>query len=512
MSSQDSSARLLIRPLSLEDLDEIQDLHHRCFPGMVPWFRHELESHLRIFPEGQIGIELDGRLVATSSSLIVHEEDYIGDHTYDQVTGKGMLSTHDPTGDSLYGIDIAVDPECRGMRLARRIYDARKDLVKELNLQRILIVGRLPNYHLWADKLKAPEYVRRVFRSEIDDPVLNAQRSNKFTAKRVLSGYLPKDEDSRGFGVLMEWLNPEYVPIDDELPSRVRVASVQYQMRAIESFEDFAQQCRFFLDTASDYRSDFVIFPELITNQLMSLVPSESPGKVARRLNEYTDEYIAFFQKSAIRYNVNIIAGTHLCVEGERLYNIAYLFHRDGTISKQYKVHVTPSEAQWWGISPGDDVEVFDTDCGKIAILICYDIEFPELSRIAMAKGANLFFVPFNTDIRSGYLRVRSCAQARAIENHVYVVLSGAVGNLPEVDGSDIHYAQSAILTPSDIAFARDGVAAEATPNVETMLVHDLDLDLLRRTKRTGAVRTVFDRRKDLYVVRYRSGDQEFEA
>jgi predicted amidohydrolase len=107
---------------------------------------------------------------------------------------------------------------------------------------------------------------------------------------------------------------------------------------------------------------------------------------------------------------------------------------------------------------------------------------------------------------------VRSCAQARAIENHVYVILSGAVGNLPEVDGSDIHYAQSAILTPSDIAFARDGVAAEATPNVETMLVHDLDLDLLRRTKRTGAVRTVFDRRKDLYVVRYRSGDQEFEA
>lgn len=512
MSSNDTAARLVIRPLAMEDLDAIQTLHQRCFPTLAPWRRDELESHLAIFPEGQIGVELDGVLVAISSSLIVHEEDYMKDHTFDQVTGKGMLTTHDPSGDSLYGIDIAVDPTVRGMRLARRMYDARKELVQELNLERMMIVGRLPNYHEHAHEMKAAEYVRRVFRAEIDDPVLNAQRANRFTVRRVINGYLPQDTASKGFGVLMEWLNPEFVPIELDLPSRVRVCSVQYQMRPIDSFDEFAQQCTFFLDTASDYRSDFVLFPELITNQLMSQVPSDSPGRVARRLSEFTEAYSEFFHRAALKYNVNIIAGSHLCVEDGTLYNIAFLFHRDGTISKQYKIHVTPSEAQWWGVTAGDAVNVFDTDCGKVAIMICYDIEFPELSRVAMAKGASIFFVPFNTDIRSGYLRVRSCAQARAIENHAYVVLSGAVGNLPEVDGSDIHYAQSAILTPSDIAFARDGVAAEATPNVETMLVHDLDMDLLRRTRRTGTVRTVFDRRRDLYSVVFKNKDEEFNA
>ena len=141
-------------------------------------------------------------------------------------------------------------------------------------------------------------------------------------------------------------------------------------------------------------------------------------------------------------------------MEKRELYIVAYLFRRDGTHAKQYKLHITPSEARWWGVSPGRELEVFDTDRGTIAILICYDVEFPELSRMAVAAGANIFFVPFNTDSRSGYRRVRSCAQARCIENHVYAVLAGPVGNLPFVDGADIHYGQSCVLTPCDIPFA----------------------------------------------------------
>ena len=144
-----------------------------------------------------------------------------------------------------------------------------------------------------------------------------------------------------------------------------------------------------------------------------------------------------------------------------------------------------------------------DTDRGKIAILICYDIEFPELARIARAKGANILFVPYNTDLREGHLRVRFCAQARCIENGVYCVTAGAVGNLPFVEGADIHYAQSGILTPSDVSFDRDGIASEATPNVEMMLIHDLDIGLARRMRRLGDVRPWNDRRLDLYQARY---------
>jgi predicted amidohydrolase len=105
------------------------------------------------------------------------------------------------------------------------------------------------------------------------------------------------------------------------------------------------------------------------------------------------------------------------------------------------------------GCRPGHWNPVFDTDMGKIAILICYDCEFPEVARIATRRGAEILFIPYNTDIRAAHIRVRSCAAARCIENHVYAVLSGPIGNLPQVEGADIHYAQAAILTPSDIHF-----------------------------------------------------------
>lgn len=153
------------------------------------------------------------------------------------------------------------------------------------------------------------------------------------------------------------------------------------------------------------------------------------------------------------------------------------------------------------GVEPGDALHVFETDRGRIAILVCYDIEFPELSRIATERGAHILFVPFNTNDRLGYQRVRSCAQARAIENQVYVAIAGCAGNLPFVENADIHYSQCGIFTPSDVGFARDGIAAESTPNIETVLTHELDVASLRRNRHHGTVRPFTDRRTDLYRV-----------
>ncbi len=510
--SRGTRPRLEVRRLRRGDIPAIQDLQRRCFGGIEPWPRAQLESQLAIFPEGQLGIELDGTLVATSSSLIVDEEDFGAWHTFKQVSDDGFIRNHDPDGDTLYGIDIAVDPSTRGMRLARRLYEARKELCERKNLRAILIAGRIPGFDRHADQMTADEYVRKVVRKELKDPVLTTQLANGFAIRAVLDGYLPGDAESRGHAVFMEWLNPGHHPDGGPGAVRhVRVGAVQYEMRAIRSFEEFAQQVEFFVDTAGEYRMDFLLFPEMVTNQLLGLVPAERPGLAARRLDEFTPRYLELFGRLAITYDVNIIGGSHLSVERDRLYNIAYLFRRDGSIEKQYKLHITPSEARWWGVSAGDTVQVFDTDRGKIAILVCYDVEFPELARIAAGKGANLLFVPFNTDLRSGYLRVRACAQARCIENGVYAVLAGPVGNLPFVEGADIHYGQACILTPSDLAFARDGVAEEATPNVETMLVHELDLEVLRRSRRTGTVRTWLDRRTDVYAVRWREGGKTRE-
>ena len=182
-----------------------------------------------------------------------------------------------------------------------------------------------------------------------------------------------------------------------------------------------------------------------------------------------------------------------------KLYNVGYLCRRDGSIERYEKLHVTPDEAKVWGMQNGSRLQSFDTDCGKIGILICYDSEFPELSRLLADDGMDILFVPFLTDTQNGYSRVRLCAQARAIENECYVAIAGSVGNLPKVHNMDIQYAQSAVFTPCDFSFPNNGVKAETTPNTEMILVADVDLDLLRELHSFGAVRNLKDRRKDFY-------------
>lgn len=498
--------RLVLRDLRIEDYDALVRLQQRCFPGMPTWDKEQIRSQLRIFPEGQFCVEYDGQIVATASSLIVDFEQHADWHNWKAVSDSGYIRNHDALGDTLYGIEIMVDPDFRGLKLARRLYEARKQLARARNIRRIIIAGRIPGYGRYADQMSASEYADHVIAKKLYDPVLTVQLSNGFSLRGLIPDYLPSDQDSRGYATFLEWINLDHVKDPNQrfqAVMRVRLCLVQYLMRRVTSFEEFAKQCEFIVDTGSDYKSDFVLFPELFTTQLLSLFESGSPSSAARRLAEFTPKYLELFNDLAIRYNTNIIGGSQFAIEGDDLYNIAYLFRRDGTIGKQYKIHVTPNERRWWGVTPGDRVEVFDTDRGKIAILICYDSEFPELARIAAAKGAKILFVPFNTDERYGYLRVRHCSQARAIENQMYVAIAGCAGMMPFVDNADMHYAQCAVLTPSDFPFARDAVASESMPNIETIVVHDVDLELLRRNRMDGTVRPWSDRRRELYSVKY---------
>lgn len=499
-------SRVVLRNLRLEDFDALVAMQKACFPGMLPWGKNQIESQLEVFPEGQFVIEVDGELVASCSTLIVDSDLHSDWHDWKKVAGGGFIRNHDPEGDTVYGIEIMVHPDCRSMKLARRLYDARKDLCRERNKSRIVIGGRIPGYHRYADRMSAREYVQQVIDRNVFDPVLTVQLANGFVLQRLIPNYFPGDDESRGYATFLEWTNLDYVPPKTARQTSVapvRICAVQYQMRAVESFDDFATQCRFFVDVASDYKCDFVVFPELVTTQLLSIIEARNPAESARRLAEYTPQYLETFADLAISFNINIVGGSQFAVEHGKLYNVAYLFRRDGTIGKQYKLHVTPSERHWWGVTPGDRIEVFETDRGRVSIQVGYDVEFPELGRHAGAHEVAVVFVPFNTDERSGYLRVRSCAQARAIENHVFVVIAGATGNLPFVDNADIHYAQSAIFSPSDVAFARDGIVAEATANLETLVIHDVDFEQLRRHRRRGSVQNWRDRRTDLYRVRF---------
>tara|TARA_R110002126_G_scaffold83146_1_gene203209 strand:- start:5263 stop:6852 length:1590 start_codon:yes stop_codon:yes gene_type:complete len=504
---EDFEREILIRPLTIEDFDDLVAMQEQCFPGMLPWGREQIESQLVMFPEGQLVVQYEGHVVASASSLIVDFEDYDEWQNWKEIADEGFIRNHDQNGDTLYGIEIMVHPKFRGLKLARRLYQARRDLVRRFNLARSIVGGRIPGYHKHADDLTAREYAERVVDGQIYDPVLTTQTVNGFVLKQLIPNYMPSDEESRGYATFLEWTNLDYISDPRRRYLRVhnvRIAAVQYLMRRIANIEEFEAQCEFFVDAASDYKSDFVVFPELMSTQMLSFLGAgERPQDAARLLAEQTPRYLEFFTRMAIKYNVNIVAGSQFVVEGDQLKNCAYLFHRDGGIDRQYKLHITPAERRWWGVSPGDDVEVFETDRGRVSIQICYDIEFPEVTRIAAAKGAQIVLVPFNTNDRDGYLRIRTCAQARCIENHVYVAISGCTGSLPFVDNADVHYAQSGIYTPCDVPFAREGVAAECTPNIETLVVRDVDVEQLRRHKLRGTVQNWNDRRKDLYTVDY---------
>lgn len=502
----DNFDNIKVRPLTNDDFDALIELQRRCFKNMDSTSRAEFESQLYQFQEGQIGVFLNDELVGSASSLVLDLDEYSVNHTWSEIADDGFIRNHDEEGDTLYGIEVMVDPAHRGMKIGRRLYEARKELCIKLNLKRILVGGRLPNYHRYKDDMRVSEYVNAVMDKKLEDPVLTFQLKNGFTVKRIIKNYLPDDHESAHYATLMEWVNLDYehtAPKQKISSSPTRICCVQYKMRKIASFDDFAQQIEYFVDVASEYKSDFVLFPELLTTQLLSFVGEKRPGAAARELSKFTDQYVELFNEMAIRYNVNIIGGSHFTLENDRVYNVSYLFHRDGKIDSQYKIHVTPSERQWWGVQPGSEPKVFDTDRGRVAINICYDVEFPELARYAVDNGAQILFVPYCTDERHGFTRVRITSQARAIENQIYVAIAGTVGNIPSVPNMDIQYAQSAIFTPSDFSFSRDGIVAISEENTEMVVIADVDLEVLRRTRYNGTVTPLKDRRRDLYEIKF---------
>ena len=508
MENQNIS-KIQVRPLQIEDYQQLAQSFRRVYAdgSDVFWTHEQIETLLRIFPEGQVVTVADDKIVGCALSIIVDYDLVKGDHTYAKVTGHETFSTHNPNGNILYGIEVFIHPDYRGLRLARRMYEYRKELCEKLNLKAIMFGGRIPNYHKYADRMRPKEYIEQVGKREIYDPVLTFQLSNDFHVRRVMTNYLPNDEESKHYACLLQWDNIYYQPPTDEpVPAKttVRVGLVQWQMRTYSTIDDLFEQIEFFVDAVSGYKSDFILFPEYFNAPLMAEFNNLSESQAIRGLAGYTDDIRERFVQLAISYNINIITGSMPLLRDGNLYNVGFLCRRDGSYEMYEKIHVTPDEIKSWGLSGGRMLRTFDTDCAKIGILICYDVEFPELSRIMADQGMQILFVPYLTDTQNAYSRVRVCAQARAIENECFVVIAGSVGNLPRVHNMDIQYAQSGVFTPCDFAFPTDGRRAEATPNTEMILVSDVDLDLLSELHTYGGVRNLKDRRRDLYEVRFK--------
>ena len=495
--------------LSLADYQELKEAMIESYPSMPNsyWEKDQIKTLINHFPEGQVVIKVNNQIAGCALSIIVDYNKFGDDHTYDQIIGHNTFNTHTSDGDILYGIEIFIKPEFRGLRLGRRLYDYRKELCERLNLKGIAFGGRIPNYYLYADKISPKEYIEKVKRKEIQDPVFNFQISNDFYPSKVIKNYLEGDKASNDFAVLLKWDNIYYEKQNKKAITTkkiVRLGLIQWQMRPYENLEDLMQQAEYFIEAVSRYRSDFALFPEFFNAPLMAKNNHLTEPQAIRELAKHTNTIVQRFSELAISHNINIISGSMPEIIHDRLYNVGYLCKRDGTVDRYEKLHVTPDEVNVWGMEGGNQLKVFDTDCGKIGILICYDVEFPELGRLLAEDGMDILFVPFLADTQNGYSRIRICAQARAIENECYVAIAGSVGNLPKVHNMDIQFAQSMVLTPCDFAFPANGIKAEATQNTEMILIADVDIDLLRELNQFGSVRNLKDRRKDLYDLKKR--------
>ncbi|MFC4777711.1 carbon-nitrogen hydrolase family protein [Paenibacillus sp. GCM10023252] len=282
---------------------------------------------------------------------------------------------------------------------------------------------------------------------------------------------------------------------------KYRVAAVQYHLEDISSFEQFASQVTHYVRNASEYGVQFVLFPEFLTTQLLSIGDEAGKPLPIDQLPVFTEAYLALFRQLASEYNMHIVGGTHVVdVGGGKRQNTAHLFHPDGRVDTQAKIHLTPTEVEEWDMAPGDGLAVFETPYGTIAMLTCYDIEFPEIVRMARAKGADVIFCPSCTDDRHGFYRVRYCCHARTVENQVYIVTTGTVGSLRRVDFMRANYGQAAVITPNDIPFPPAGIMSEGDVNQDMLIVADLDLSLLDDVRKAGSVTTWRDRRTDLYT------------
>ena len=286
--------------------------------------------------------------------------------------------------------------------------------------------------------------------------------------------------------------------------NRIRIASMQYFIRPVRQFDDFQAQVEALVETAADYKCHLAVFPEYFTVQLLTLGDLKRPIEVQiRDLARQLPRYLDLMSALARRHHLYVVGGSIPVLDESTgtVYNQSYLFAPSGDYGMQGKLHMTRFEKEDWKVAARSRLRVFETDLGRMAIAICYDVEFPEIARAAARLNAHILVVPSCTDDRQGFLRVRYCAQARAIENQMYIIQSHTVGSLPQVPAVHLNYGQAAILTPSDFPFSRDGILAEGNPNQEMMIIGELNLETIVTSRINGTVLPLEDSRRTSELV-----------
>ena len=293
----------------------------------------------------------------------------------------------------------------------------------------------------------------------------------------------------------------------------MRVATVQFELRAERSPEALLNHMESYVDRAARAGARIVVFPELIDTGLLGAIDDHDvttqtvPDDYWKVLPKFTPALLEGFTALAKKHKITILGGSLLRIDDEgQLRNTAYLVHHDGTVTAQDKIHLTPQEHAL-GLRAGDSLSVAQVDGRTVGVLICADIQYPELSRYLERRGAEIILCPSLTWNRRGVHRVKTGSQARAMENQLFVVMSPLVGNsgLP-TDAPMYAVGEALCAVPVDKVFGEnDGLLAstgEITGEItgEDLLLCELDFDRLKRSRENPESPGLALRRPELYA------------
>ncbi len=276
------------------------------------------------------------------------------------------------------------------------------------------------------------------------------------------------------------------------------IASVQYPVEGNKTLEEILAKVEAFTEEAVTKKVDVLVLPELLTLDAWPVQEGveetiESERKVVQEIaSKITPGYFNGIRQLAKKHHIAIMAGSspELDAESKKLFNIALLVQADGKELSQKKIHPTKWERDI-GFASGNEIEIAETPWGKTAILICYDVEFPDLSAGLVEKSPMLILVPSMTESEAGLKRVRWTSQARAIEHHAIVVVSGTVGQpMPTWQ----LFGQSAILGPASETFEMDDV--EGAANTRGMIIQTIDMKALSQSREQTHFHPAKDKRE----------------
>jgi len=263
-------------------------------------------------------------------------------------------------------------------------------------------------------------------------------------------------------------------------PSAWRLACCQYPISFLDDFDGFRRKITVLVDEACAGGARLLVFPEYGAMDLASLLPPAERADLRRQLHglqPMLPVFLDLFAGEAQRHGCHVVApGFPVRVGAESFVNRAHVVGPDGRVGFQDKLNLTRFESELWGIGAGTELKVFDTALGRLAVAVCYDIEFPTLARAQAAAGAELILVPSCTDGEAGYNRVRIAARARALENQCLVATAPMVGEAPWSLAVDVNVGAAGVFAPPDRGFPADGVLAQGTLNAPGWVYADIDL------------------------------------